>query len=84
MTSYFNTCDVTVANSNHKIFYSFSTCTCAPHFGKGSATHGNKHFNLDNPVSSEISDLCEISDLLLLINYFAAQSKGKKFGDCFF
>jgi len=22
-----------------KIFYSFLTCTCAPHFGKGSATH---------------------------------------------
>ena len=41
MTSYFNACDVTVANSNHKIRYDlFSTCTCAPHFEKGSATHG--------------------------------------------
>ena len=31
MTSYFNACDVTVANSNHKICYNFfSTCTCAP------------------------------------------------------
>jgi len=40
MTSYFTACDVTVANSNHKICYNlFSTCTCAPHFKKGSATH---------------------------------------------
>ena len=31
MTSSFNACDVTVANSNHKISYNFfSTCTCAP------------------------------------------------------
>ena len=38
--SYFNACDVAVANSNHKICYNFfSTCTCAPHFEKGSATH---------------------------------------------
>jgi len=30
MTSYFNDCDVTVANSNQKICYNFfSTCTCA-------------------------------------------------------
>jgi len=43
MTSYFNACDVTVAYSNHKIFYNFfSTCTCAPHFEKGSPTHGHK------------------------------------------
>ena len=41
MTSYFNACDITVANSNHKICYNFFlTCTCAPHFEKGSATHG--------------------------------------------
>jgi len=37
MTSYFNACDATVANSNRK---NFLTCTCVPHFGKGSATHG--------------------------------------------
>ena len=36
------------------------------------------------PVSSEISDLCEISDLLLFVSYFASQSKGMKLGDCFF
>jgi len=36
------------------------------------------------PVSSEISDLCEVSDLLLLIKYFAAQSKGIKVGVYFF
>jgi len=30
--------------------------------------------------SSEISDLCEISDLLLFFSYFASQSKGTKFG----
>jgi len=27
------------------------------------------------PVSSEISDLCEISDLLLFFTYFASQNK---------
>jgi len=37
-----------------------------------------------NPVSSEIPDLCEISDLLLIVSYFAFQSKGMKFGDYFF
>jgi len=35
-------------------------------------------------VSSEISDLCEISDQLLFASYFASQSKGIKFGDYFF
>jgi len=28
-----------------------------------------------NPVSSEITDLCEISDLLLFFSYFASQNK---------
>ena len=36
------------------------------------------------PVSSEISGLCEISDLLLLVSYFASQSKGIRFGVYFF
>jgi len=36
------------------------------------------------PVSSEISDLCEISYLLLLVSYFASQSKGIRFRDDFF
>jgi len=36
------------------------------------------------PVSSEISGLGEIPDLLLFISYFASQSKGIKFGDYFF
>jgi len=31
-------------------------------------------------VSSEISDLCEISYLLLFVSYFASESKGIKFG----
>jgi len=31
------------------------------------------------PVSSEISDLYEISDLLLFASYFSSQSKGIKF-----
>jgi len=39
VTSYFNACDITVANSNHNIFLHFFTWTCAPHFEKGSATH---------------------------------------------
>jgi len=34
-------------------------------------------------VSSEISDLCQISGLLLLVSYLASQSKGIKFGDNF-
>ena len=36
------------------------------------------------PVSSEISDLCVISDLLLFLSYFSSQSKGIKFGNYFF
>jgi len=35
-------------------------------------------------MSSEISDLCEISDQLLFVSCFASQSKGIKFGDYFF
>jgi len=38
---------------------------------------------LNRPMSSEISDLCEISDLLLFVCYFASQSEGIKFGDYF-
>jgi len=37
-----------------------------------------------DPMSSEISDLCEISDLLLFVSYFPSQSKGIKFGVFFF
>jgi len=37
-------------------------------------------FKLD-PVSSEMSDLCETYDLLLFVSHFACQSKGTKFGD---
>jgi len=36
------------------------------------------------PVSSEISDLCEISDLLLFFSYFASQKKEIKSGNDFF
>jgi len=35
-------------------------------------------------MSSEISALCEISDLLFFVSYFASQSKGIDFGDYFF
>jgi len=35
------------------------------------------------PVSSEISDLCEISDLLLFFSYFASQNKEIKSGNYF-
>jgi len=41
-------------------------------------------FCKSEPASSEISDLCEISDWLLFVSYFASQSKGIKFGDYFF
>jgi len=44
MTSYFNACGVTVANSNQKMFYSvFDVQFCAPHFEKGSVTHVCEH-----------------------------------------
>jgi len=36
------------------------------------------------PVSSEISDLCEISDLLLFFSYFASQNKEIKSDNYFF
>jgi len=36
------------------------------------------------PVSSEISDLCEISDLLLFLSYFTSQNKEIKFDNTFF
>jgi len=42
VTLYYNAYDVTVANSNHKIFL-FFCCACAPHFEKGSATHDDGH-----------------------------------------
>jgi len=35
------------------------------------------------PVSNEISDLCEISDLLLFFSYFASQNKEIKSGNYF-
>ena len=35
-------------------------------------------------VSSEISDLCEISDLLLFLGYFASQNKEIKPGNYYF
>jgi len=35
-------------------------------------------------VSSEISDFCEVSDLLLFVTYFTSQSKRIKFGVHFF
>jgi len=35
-------------------------------------------------VSSEISDPCEISDLLLFVSYFDSQDKEITFGDYFF
>jgi len=37
-----------------------------------------------DPVTSEISDLCEISDLILFVSHFASQNKGIKFGNYFF
>jgi len=37
-----------------------------------------------DPVSSEISDLCEISELLLFVSYFASQNKSLKFRNYFF
>ena len=41
-------------------------------------------FTVKCPVWREISDLCEISDLLLFVSYFPSQRKGIKFVDCVF
>ena len=35
-------------------------------------------------MSSEISDLCEIYDLLLYVSHFASHGKGIKFGNNIF
>jgi len=37
-----------------------------------------------SPISSEISNLCEISDLLLFFSYFASQNKEITSGNSFF
>ena len=64
MTSYFNACDVTVANSNHKICYNFfSTCICGPHFEKGSATHGHG--------PSPVLLLCDTVTIFVCIDKFS-------------
>jgi len=36
------------------------------------------------PVSSEFSDLCKISDLLLFLSYFSSQNKEIKSGNYIF
>ena len=51
-----NTCEVTVANSNYKHFYSFLTSTSAPHFEKGSATFDSMHSS--NPLTSDHYGFC--------------------------
>jgi len=38
-------------------------------------TRGEQRASSTLPASSEISDLCEISDLLLFVSYFASQNK---------
>jgi len=38
----------------------------------------------ESAVSSENSDLCEITDLLLFFSYFASQNKEIKSGNYFF
>ena len=44
----------------------------------------SKIWEKTDPVSNEISDLCEISDLLLFLSYFASQNKEIKPGNYFF
>ena len=43
-----------------------------------------QHKETLTPVSSEISSLCKICDIVLFVSYFASQSEGIKFGDYFF
>jgi len=43
----------------------------------------HKYGGISESHASEISNLCEISDLLFFVSYFASQSKGIKFGDYF-
>jgi len=40
--------------------------------------------NVTRPVSNEISDLCEIFDLVLFFSYFASQNQEIKSGNYFF
>jgi len=43
----------------------------------------HKYGGISESHASETSDLCEISDILFFVSYFASQSKGMKFGDYF-
>jgi len=53
-------------------------------FGKTSGSNIGAPNLLIIPLSSEISDLCEIADLLLFFSYFASQNKEIKSGNYFF
>jgi len=53
-------------------------------FSESNSAHVPKLLNPDpGPVSSEISDLCEISDLFLFFSYFASQNKEITSGNSF-
>jgi len=43
----------------------------------------HKYGGISESHESEISDLCEIFDLLFLVSYFASKKKDIKFGDYF-
>ena len=73
MTSYFNACDVTVANSNRKNFLQlFWRALCAPLFEKGSAIHAYLHcrasfttFGLITSGSGTLSNVYHSSILII-------------------
>jgi len=82
MTPYFNACDVTVSNSNHKIFYNFLTCACAPHFKKGSATHAADTINPCGKIwPAQVFDICNlgiigVANLSWFVGTFEKNSTG--------
>ena len=63
--------------------YTDSCCCRSSKVTPGLVYHKFLASNPD-PVSSEISDLCEISELLLFLSCFASKSKRIKFGNYVF
>jgi len=71
---------------SHQCFYSRNDHeeSCCSQKRKVTSVRFSHIFFTAAPVSSEISDLCEISDLLSFFSYFASQNKEIKSGNNFF
>jgi len=69
------------SNQNVPIFYLRNDHTDSCYCWNRKLTPDPFFHKFFTPVSSEISDLCEISDLLLFLSYFACQNKEIKSGN---